>query len=178
VQGGSIAKMATRPLSPLPDLLTAPLTPAKARKLKPALWAGVVVTGVLLLGLGVARLASRGSNATAGPAPSPAPPPAAQANGPPESPRADSIRATPKLRAASPVTGKLRLLTSPPGAEILIDGRHVGVGSVFDLPLAAGPRQLEVRAPGYGTFDTTVVVEVGGTLSLGRITLRGHEPQP
>jgi len=178
VQGASIAKMATRPLSPLPDLPTALLTPTKARKPRLALWAGVVVTGVLLLGLGLARLASRGSNATAGPAPSPAPPPAAQANGTPESPRADSIRATPQPRAASPVTGKLRLLTSPPGAEILIDGRQVGVGSVFDLPLAAGPRQLEVRAPGYGTFDTTVVVEVGGTLSLGRITLRGREPQP
>jgi hypothetical protein len=67
------------------------------------------------------------------------------------------------------------LLTVPPDAEILIDGRRVGVGSVFDLKLAAGPRRLQIRAPGYQAFDTTIVVTVGQTLSLGRIALRSRE---
>jgi hypothetical protein len=64
------------------------------------------------------------------------------------------------------------MLTSPPDAQILIDGRAVGIGSVFDLDVAAGSRRLEVRATGYGTFDTTIVVPAGGILSLGRIALR------
>ena len=66
----------------------------------------------------------------------------------------------------------MRLLTTPPDAEIVIDGRRVGVGSVFDLEISPGTRHLEVRARGYEPFDTTVVIEPGGTLSLGRVTLR------
>jgi len=66
------------------------------------------------------------------------------------------------------------LLTTPPDAEIVIDGRRVGIGSVFDLEISPGPRHLEVRARGYATFDTTVVIEVGATLSLGRVTLRSR----
>jgi len=69
----------------------------------------------------------------------------------------------------------LRLLTTPADAEILIDGRRVGIGSVFDdVPISPGLRRLEVRARGYETFDTTVVVEPGATMSLGRVTLRSR----
>jgi len=69
----------------------------------------------------------------------------------------------------------LRLLTTPADAEILIDGRRVGIGSVFDdVPISPGLRRLEVRARGYETFDTTVVIEAGGTLSLKRVTLRSR----
>ena len=81
----------------------------------------------------------------------------------------------PPQPAAPAATGKLRVLTVPPDAEILIDGQRVGVGSVFDLKLALGPRRLEIRAAGYQTFDTTIVVRVGETLSLGRIALRTRE---
>jgi len=70
------------------------------------------------------------------------------------------------------------MLTSPPNAQILIDGRRVGVGSAVDLPLAVGERRLEVRAPGYKSFDTTLVVTVGGTFALGRITLPVVERGP
>ena len=76
---------------------------------------------------------------------------------------------------APTATGKLRLLTVPPDAEILVDGQPVGVGSVFDLKLGAGPRRLQIRATGYQTFDTTIVVRVDETLSLGRIALRSRE---
>jgi hypothetical protein len=64
------------------------------------------------------------------------------------------------------------MLTSPPDAEISVDSRQVGVGSVFDLAVAAGARRLRVRAPGYETFDTTIVIPAGGTVSLGRVALR------
>jgi hypothetical protein len=64
------------------------------------------------------------------------------------------------------------MLTSPSNAEILIDGRKVGVGAVFDLRVAAGTRRVQVRAPGYEPLDTTIVVAADGTRSLGRIALR------
>jgi len=77
--------------------------------------------------------------------------------------------------APPPPTGRLRLLTTPPDAEIVIDGRRVGIGSVFDdVPISPGARHLEVRARGYETFDTTVVIEAGVTLSLKRVTLRSR----
>jgi len=67
------------------------------------------------------------------------------------------------------------MLTSPPDAEILIDDRRLGIGSVFDQEVAAGPRRLRVRAPGYQTFDTSIVVPRGETLRLGRIALRSRD---
>jgi len=70
------------------------------------------------------------------------------------------------------------MLTRPTDAEIFIDGRRVGAGAVVDLPLTAGERRLEVRAPGYRSFDTTLVVTVGSTLTLGRITLSVAEQRP
>jgi len=79
------------------------------------------------------------------------------------------------IRRAAPPTGRLRLLTTPTTASIWIDGRRVGTGSVYDeVPISPGARHLEVRAPGYETFDTTVVIEAGGTLSLKRVTLRSR----
>jgi hypothetical protein len=72
-------------------------------------------------------------------------------------------------------TGRLRLLTVPPDAEILIDGRRVGIGSLFDLKLPVGSRRLQIRATGYQTFDTTLVIGGGETRSLGRIALRSLE---
>src|SRR2546425_8359972 len=61
--------------------------------------------------------------------------------------------------------------TSPSDAEILIDGDSVGAGSAFDLPVAVGERRLEVRARGYKSFDTTLVVTAGSTVTLSPITL-------
>ncbi len=66
------------------------------------------------------------------------------------------------------------MLTSPPDAEILIDGRRIGVGSVVDRAVPAGARRLSVRAAGYQTFDTLIVVPADSTVSLGRIALRGR----
>ena len=57
-------------------------------------------------------------------------------------------------------------------ADILIDGRRVGVGGVFDLRVPVGARRVQVRAHGYQPFDTTVTVDAGATVSLGRIALR------
>ncbi len=68
--------------------------------------------------------------------------------------------------------GLVRLRTDPPDAVIFIDGREVGVGTVFDLDVPAGTRRLRVRASGSVPLDTTFLVEAGGTTRLGLIALR------
>ena len=97
------------------------------------------------------------------------------------SPPRDSVPAAPAsapARPRPPVTGRLRLLTTPSDAEILIDGRARGTGAVLDLPVATGGRRLQIRARGYVTFDTTITIAADSTISLGRITLRVAEQGP
>ena len=171
VRGTVIAKVPTRALPALPDSPTLPLARAARRKRRLPVRIGVTASGVLLLGLafGVMRLSPPRGAASPSPAPIPAQPPTARTAGRPP--------AT-EPRAARPPGGKLRLHTIPPDAEILIDGRRVGVGSAFDLPLVVGERRLEVRATGYKSFDTMLVVTAGSTLALGRVTLPVRERGP
>lgn len=78
------------------------------------------------------------------------------------------------MPAARPAvaTGRLRILTNPASAEILVDGRRVGVGSVVDLQVPVGARRLRVQAAGYAPWDSTIVVQPSVTHTLGRVTLR------
>jgi hypothetical protein len=69
-------------------------------------------------------------------------------------------------------TGKLRILTNPPSAEILVDGRRVGVGGVVDFRVPTGARRVRVQAAGYAPWDTTITVQTGVTHTLGRVVLR------
>ncbi len=168
--GGASTKVATRVLPPLPDSPTAAMkvppprggwSPSAARA---RLVAGVAAAVALIGGAwwasragGTPAHASRGDSVAAA-APTPGMP-------------AEARRAAP----AEPGGGRLRLLTSPSDAEILIDDRRVGVGSVFDLAVVSGARRLRVRASGYETFDTTIVILRGVTLRLGRVILRSRE---
>jgi serine/threonine protein kinase len=75
--------------------------------------------------------------------------------------------------ATAPVAkGTLRVRTEPPYAEIFVDGDSVGVGSAFDIAIAAGVRHLKVTAPSYATFDTTFTVTPGRLSNLGTIKLQ------
>jgi len=171
VQGTVMPRVSARALPPLPDRPTMPLAAAELGKRRLPVRVGVAASGVLLLGLvlGVLRLTARRGDATPGPSAIPAAPATLQVAKP---------LAASKPPVARPPGGKLRMLTRPTDAEIFIDGRRVGAGAVVDLPLTAGERRLEVRAPGYRSFDTTLVVTVGSTLSLGRITLSVAEQRP
>jgi len=177
VRGGAIARISTRAL---PALADAPTLAMRGLGAGTAGWwprrstvrfAGLTAAGLVALTAvwlvvrpsgvpGPARGASSdsaGGTRAAAPRPPTAVPPGAPA------PR----------RAAAP-TGRLRLLTTPTTAKIWIDGSMVGTGALFDFPLVSGSRHIEVRAQGYETFDTTVVIEAGGTLSLKRVTLRSR----
>jgi serine/threonine-protein kinase len=82
----------------------------------------------------------------------------------------ESAAAAPAPAAAA--TGRLRLRTVPPTAEIFVDGQSVGVGSLVDFEVTAGPRQLRISAPGYLTLDTLITVDAGATVRLGQVALR------
>jgi hypothetical protein len=170
--GVAVPRLHTRSLPAVAAAPTLPFEAPAARRRwwrSPAWITGVAAAIVLTLGLAVWGARTGAGRAAAVPPPSL----------PPVEVRTESVAAGVATRPlpppVPPATGKLRLLTVPPDAEILIDGRRVGIGSVFDLKLAPGPRRLQIRAPGYQAFDTTIVVAVGQTLSLGRIALRSRE---
>ena len=167
-RGVPVPRLQTRSLPAVAAAPTLPFAALAARRRwwrSPGWISGLAAATVLTLGLAVwgARTASDPAATLPRLAPLQARPPAGATGG--------ATRPSPAVPAA---TGKLRLLTVPPDAEILIDGRRF-VGSVFDLKLAPGPRRLQIRAPGYQPFDTTIVVMVGETTSLGRIALRSRE---
>ena len=70
-----------------------------------------------------------------------------------------------------PVKGRLLLHTTPPTAQIFVDGQAVGVGQFGDFELLPGQRQLRITARGYVTVDTVVTMNAGATVQLGTITL-------
>jgi len=173
-KGDAVNAVTTRSLPALPDTPTLQFAAAARRPpvWKQRVWAGAA-SAVVVLGLAgwvLFRPAASAGNGSRG--------------GSVE--RQDSVRAQvpaalpapAPARARPPVTGLLRLLTTPSNAEILIDGRARGTGAVLDLPLTTGSRRLQIRARGYVTFDTTITISADSTISLGRITLRVPEQRP
>jgi len=161
-RGESAPRISTGALPRLPDMPTLSVVPAPRPGTRALRWFGYAAALVLVAGAG--WLVNRMT--------------AARAEGTSVS-RADTIVAsqpTPPapavVKPAPTPTGKLRILTTPPSAEILVDGRTVGIGSVVDLRLPMGARRLRVQASGYQSWDTTIVVEAGVTHTLGRVTLR------
>ena len=166
-QGDAIARISTRSLPALPETPTLAMNlrgPPPSRRHRLIVRGGGLAAAGLLAGAAVLWVgrASHRHGALDSETVHPSPP---VAPGPPPQQASSS-------RAAPGGSGRLRMLTSPPDAEISVDSRQVGVGSVFDLAVAAGARRLRVRAPGYETFDTTIVIPAGGTVSLGRVALR------
>jgi len=72
-------------------------------------------------------------------------------------------------------TGSIRLRVSPDSAKVYIDGTLMGAASDFSglthhLEVPAGQHQLELRADGYETYQGTVDVDAGRTMTE-RVTL-------
>jgi serine/threonine-protein kinase len=169
-QGDAVAAVTTRELPALPDSPTLQFAAAARRSSswKLRAWAGaasaVVVLGVA--GWVLFRPAGARSDSLGG---------GVVREDSVLTPMSAAVPVPAPARPRPPVTGLLRLLTTPSDAEILVDGRARGTGAVLDLPLATGRRRLEIRARGYVTFDTTITIVADSTISLGRITLRVPE---
>jgi serine/threonine protein kinase len=172
--GRETPRISTGSLPALPDMPTLSVESVPRHKRSARRTIGYVVAATVLLAASawfVNRSLATSSAAVVSPTPprddSVAPPPP-----PPPPARAAAPAAVPVSRPVAVATGRLRILTSPPSAEILVDGRRVGVGSVVDLQVPTGARRLRVQAAGYAPWDTTIVVQTGVTHSLGRVTLR------
>ena len=86
---------------------------------------------------------------------------------------------------AVPAMILLSLRTTPPGAEISIDGYHFGQSPIVDAPVRAGNRTLKVERSGYGTFERTLELNQDRRLTItlaprgaGEATLRMTTPTP
>jgi hypothetical protein len=62
----------------------------------------------------------------------------------------------------TPQQAVLEITTLPPGAVVLVDGKHTDTSALLlGVPLAAGPVQIEARLPGFQTARTTANLHTG-----------------
>ena len=66
--------------------------------------------------------------------------------------------------------GALKLLSTPEGARVTVDGVDGGVTPVT-IPAPSGVRRVRFAAPGWKTWESSVVLQAGETLSVGPVTL-------
>ena len=154
-RGADVAPVSTRDLPTLPTAATGTLR-ARRRTV------GLVATAVVVV-LGAAAVAFPWRSA---------PPAVAADTTRPLATGPDTVPPNSPPPLARVASGKLRILTTPPDAVILIDGQRAGVGSVIDRAVPVGRRRIQARAPGYASYDTTVDVAVGALVNLRRVTLR------
>jgi len=69
-----------------------------------------------------------------------------------------------------PAWGTLKISTVPTGARVSVDGKAAGV-TPASAQAASGVRQIRIEAAGHKTWESSVVVKAGQTLSMGPITL-------
>jgi hypothetical protein len=66
--------------------------------------------------------------------------------------------------------GALKVLSIPEGAHVSVDGSNSGVTPVtVDAP--SGVRRVQLSAPGYKTWESSLVLKAGETLSVGPVSL-------
>jgi formylglycine-generating enzyme required for sulfatase activity len=70
----------------------------------------------------------------------------------------------------SPAWGTLKVSVVPAGARVTVDGRNVGVAPA-SAQVESGVRQVRIESLGHKTWESSVVVKAGQTLSIGPITL-------
>ncbi len=69
-----------------------------------------------------------------------------------------------------PSWGTLRISASPAAARVDVDGKDAGaVPASLEVP--SGVRKVQISAAGFKTWESSVVVKAGETLSIGPVTL-------
>ncbi len=71
----------------------------------------------------------------------------------------------------------LSAVTSPEGAELILDGQPIGVGPLTLEGVAPGTHHLEVRAPGHDPWSVDALFEAGAATRV-RATLRDPQGGP
>ena len=95
---------------------------------------------------------------------------------------ATTVAAT-QTSAATPAMILLSLRTTPPGAEVSIDGYRFAQSPLSDAPVRAGNRVIKVERGGYGTFERTLDLSQDRHLNItlfpkgaGQPTVTGAAP--
>jgi hypothetical protein len=68
-------------------------------------------------------------------------------------------------------TGSVRILSSPPGAEIYLDGEYRGTTPATVTAVEAGNHTLEIRAEGYDRWLSPVIVSAGSPVNVSATLL-------
>ncbi len=97
----------------------------------------------------------------------------------PEAPAA-SLDVTLKAQApAAPRPAIFRIRSNPPGAQVAVDGRDVGVTPIERLQVDAGSRVVRVLHEGYLPWEDTFRARGGRTETIeAELTARAAEPEP
>ena len=67
-------------------------------------------------------------------------------------------------RSDDPGSGKLRIQTDPPGLQVFLDGKMVGLSPLAALSLAAGSHTYRINAPsGSNSIERTIQIKSAGT---------------
>ena len=100
----------------------------------------------------------------------PLPPPPDGSYLPPRTPPRTPLPPAPAPRNDQPAaaTGTLNLRVQPATAEVWIDGEcwQSSDGGRFEIQLPIGPHTVEVRAPGYRPYSSTVTFSEGAPVAL------------
>ncbi len=166
-RGSAVPKVPTRSLPVLADMPTATLRPASGRR-RAAVWSAVAAVTLIAGGRIVTQRPAAVANGV-----TPGDSGRAVVTTPVRDTVATPVRERPAAAAPAPVgTGKLRLRTDPPNAEIYVDGKQVGQGVILDYVAPAGDRRIEIRATGYERYVRSVALAPDGLVNLGLVTLR------
>ena len=66
--------------------------------------------------------------------------------------------------------GALKVLSIPEGAHVSVDGVDGGISPVT-IEAPSGVRRVQLTSPGWKTWESSVVLKAGETLSVGPVTL-------
>ena len=69
-----------------------------------------------------------------------------------------------------PSWGSLKILSIPDGAHVTVDGVEGGVAPVT-IAAPSGVRRVRLTAPGWKTWESSVVLKAGETLTVGPVAL-------
>ncbi len=72
----------------------------------------------------------------------------------------------------------LSLRTTPPGAEVSIDGYPFGQSPITDAPVRAGERTVQIERGGYRTFERTLDLSRNRRLNIELTPMRGAASPP
>jgi hypothetical protein len=73
-------------------------------------------------------------------------------------------------------TGSLHIISTPPGASILIDNvLQTGTTPSIITDIIEGPHNITITMPGFNDYTIPVVIEAGGTTTIPIVTLTPNE---